>query len=227
MGRPPRNSQGGYIYHVIARGLKPKPIFRTEEDYGDFAAALAQAVERFEPRLLGYCVLPKHWHLILTPRKDGDLSKLMGWLMTTHSARWHAKPLRAGTGGLYERRFRSFPVQDDVKLLDVLGFMESHPVRAGLVESAIQWPWSSLPGRGKQTESNRPLLSSLPVPLPERWKNLLDSGVSVEAFAAITHCIKRSCPYGEQAWVEKTAVRLGIETTLRPRGRPRNSSSER
>ena len=141
MGRPPRNSQGGYVYHVIARGLKPKPMFRSEEDFAEFEHTLAQAVERFEPRLLAYCVLPKHWHLVLTPRKDGDLSKLMGWLMTTHSARWHSKPRRSGTGGLYERRFRSFPVQDDVKLLDVLGFVESHPVRTGLVDSAIDWHW--------------------------------------------------------------------------------------
>ena len=223
MGRPPRNSQGGYVYHVIARGLKPKPMFRSEEDFAEFEHTLAQAVERFEPRLLAYCVLPKHWHLVLTPRKDGDLSKLMGWLMTTHSARWHSKPRRSGTGGLYERRFRSFPVQDDVKLLDVLGFVESHPVRTGLVDSAIDWHWSSLSSRVTQNESNRPVLSSPPVPLPVRWTDQLACEISEEVFEWIMHCIKRSCPYGESSWVQKTAVRLGIETTLRPRGRPKKA----
>ena len=109
MGRPLRNSQGGYVYHVIGRGLKPKPMFRSTEDYQEFDRTLAQAVDRFESRLLAFCVLPKHWHLVLIPRKDGDLSRLMAWLMTTHSARWHTKPRRSGTGGLYERRFRSFP----------------------------------------------------------------------------------------------------------------------
>jgi putative transposase len=220
MGRPLRNSQGGYIYHVVARGLKPKPIFRSEEDFVEFECTLAQAVERFEPRLLAYCVLPKHWHLILTPRKDGDLSKLMGWLTTTHSARWHSKPRRAGTGGLYERRFRSFPVQDDLKLLDVLGFVESHPVRSGLVNTAIDWHWSSLSRRVTKSESNRPVLSGPPIPLPAKWTNLLASEIPEEVLDGIMHCIKRSCPYGETAWVHKTAVRLGIETTLRPRGRP-------
>ena len=223
MGRPPRNSQGGYVYHVIARGLKPKPIFRSEEDFAEFEFTLAQAVERFEPRLLAYCVLPKHWHLVLTPRKDGDLSKLMGWLMTTHSARWHSKPRRSGTGGLYERRFRSFPVQDDVKLLDILGFVESHPVRSGLVDSAIDWHWSSLSRRVSKSETNRPVVSSPPVPLPARWTNQLTSEISEDVFAGIMHCIKRSCPYGESTWVQKTAVRLEIETTLRPRGRPKKA----
>jgi len=225
MGRPLRNSQGGYVYHVIARGIKPKPMFRSEKDYAEFECTLAQAVERFEPRLLAYCVLPKHWHLVLTPRKDGDLSKLMGWLTTTHSARWHAKPRRSGTGGLYERRFQSFPVQDDLKLLDVLGFVESNPVRSGLVESAIDWHWSSLFRRGQQNESGRPVLSSPPVPLPNRWTNYVAREIPEAVLEGINHCIKRSCPYGESAWVQKTAVRLGIETTLRPRGRPRGGSA--
>lgn len=224
MGRPARNSQGGYIYHVIARGVKPKPMFRSEEDYAEFECTLAQAVERLEPRVLAYCVLPNHWHLVLTPRKDGDLSKLMGWLTTTHSARWHAKPRRSGTGGLYERRFRSFPVQDDLKLLDVLGFVESNPVRVGLVGSAIDWQWSSLPRRGQQSESGRPMLSSPPVPLPNRWTNYVAREIPEAVLEGIRNCIKRSCPYGESAWVQKTAVRLGIETTLRPRGRPKSSS---
>jgi len=225
MGRAPRNSQGGYVYHAIGRGLKPKPMFRSEEDYQDFEAVLCEMVERFEPRILSYCVLPKHWHLILVPRKDGDLSKLMAWLTITHSARWHAKPRRSGTGGLYERRFRSFPVQDDLKLLDVLGFVESNPVRSGLVESAIDWHWSSLFRRGQQNESGRPVLSSPPVPLPNRWTNYVAREIPEAVLEGINHCIKRSCPYGESAWVQKTAVRLGIETTLRPRGRPRGSSA--
>lgn len=221
MGRPARNSQGGTIYHVIGRGLKPKPMFRFEEDYQEFDVVLSQAVERLEPRLLAYCVLPKHWHLILTPRKDGDLSKLMAWLTTTHSARWHAKPRRAGTGGLYERRFRSFPVQDNEQLLDVLRFVEAHPRRAGMVESLGDWRWSSACRRGKPDEASIPLLSSPPVPLPLDWNEQLRLELPEETLNKIKHCIERSCPYGDSAWVQKTAARLNLESTLRPRGRPR------
>ena len=221
MGRPPRNSQGGTIYHVIGRGLKPKPIFRSEDDYQEFDTVLSQAVERLEPRLLAYCVLPKHWHLILTPRKDGDLSKLMAWLTITHSARWHAKPRRAGTGGLYERRFRSFPVQDNSKLLDVMRFVEAHPRRVGLVDSVEDWRWSSAGRRGKPDETSFPLLSSPPVPLPMDWSEQLGVEMPAETLDRINHCIHRSCPYGDSAWVQKTAIRLNLESTLRPRGRPR------
>lgn len=221
MGRPPRNSQGGYVYHIIGRGLKPKPIFRSTEDYEEFDTVLVQTVERFEPRMLAYCVLPKHWHLVLTPRKDGDLSKLMAWLTTTHSARWHTKPRRAGTGGLYKRRFLAFPVQDNLQLLDVIRFVESHPLRIGLVESVQEWQWSSAWRRGKENDSSSPLLSMPPVPLPLDWSEQWRVEMPTETLDRIKHCIQRSCPYGDAGWVQKTAVRLDLESTLRPRGRPK------
>ena len=227
MGRPRRNSQGGYVYHIVGRGMKPRPMFRSDEDYQEFDAVLVQAVDRFEPRLLAYCVLPKHWHLLMTPRKDGDLSKLMAWLTTTHSARWHTKPRRAGTGGLYKRRFLAFPVQDDLKLLDVLRFVESHPLRSGLVESLSDWQWSSAWRRGNEKDPSSPLLSSPPVPLPLDWSEQLKVGMPTATLDRIKHSIQRSCPYGEALWVQKTAVRLDLESTLRPRGRPRKIVADR
>lgn len=227
MGRPPRNSQGGYVYHIVGRGMKPKPMFLTDEDYQEFDTVLVQAVDRFEPRLLAYCVLPKHWHLVMTPRKDGDLSKFMAWLTTTHSARWHTKLRRAGTGGLYKRRFLAFPVQDDLKLLDVLRFVESHPLRSGLVESLSDWQWSSVWRRVHEKNRSSPLLSSPPVPLLQNWCEQLRVAMPTETLERISHCIQRSCPYGEAGWVEKTAVRLDLESTLRPRGRPRKIATDR
>ena len=221
MGRPPRNSQGGTIYHVIGRGLKPKPIFRSMEDYREFDVTLAQAVDRFDARLLAYCVLPKHWHLVLIPRKDGDLSKLMAWLTTTHSARWHTKPRRAGTGGLYERRFRSFPVQDTKKLFDIIQFVESHPLRSGMVALPNDWPWSSVSRRGNESATSGPMLSIPPVPLPLDWTEQLSLEMSTATLDQIKHCIQRSCPYGDAGWVQKTAAKLSLESTLRPRGRPK------
>ena len=225
MGRAPRNSQGGYVYHVIGRGLKPKPMFRSLEDYQDFDSTLAQAVERFEPRLIAYCILPKHWHLVLTPRKDGDLSKFMAWLTMTHSVRWHTKPKRSASGGLYERRFRSFPVQDNSQLLDVLRFVESHPIRSGLVKDLRDWPWSSWSRRAQEPDAAWPLLSNPPIPFPSDWNKQLCQEIPSESFDRILQCIQRSCPYGASDWVQKTVVRLGIESTIRPRGRPKKVTS--
>ena len=227
MGRPPRNSQGGYVYHVVCRGLHTKPIFRNEEDYGDMVSVLAESISKFEPRLLSYCILPKHWHLVVTPRKDGDLSKLVAWLTVTHAARWHSKPRRANTGGIYVRRFKSFPVQDDVALLDVLQFVESHPKRSGLVEKSEDWRWSSAATRLQiGNTSNAVSLSSLPISVPSDWSARLDMAMPLDVLNAVKTCILRSRPYGDQTWVERTAKRIGLESTLRPRGRPRKTNAE-
>ena len=64
-------------------------------------------------RLHGYCLMPNHWHLLAWPREDGDLSRFVGWLTLTHTQRWHAHHRTAGTGHLYQGRFKSFPVQSD------------------------------------------------------------------------------------------------------------------
>jgi putative transposase len=225
MGRPPRISLGGYVYHVVCRGLQPKGIFRSNDDYEEFETVLAEAVERFEPRVLSYCALPKHWHLVLTPRRDGDLSKLIAWMTVTHSARWHTHPRRASTGGLYERRFRSFPVQDDASLLEVMRFIESHPKRSGFCDSVLEWKWSSAVRRSMAASTDKTMdtiVSSPPLALPSDWLRVLDEELPNEILSKVIRSIERGCPYGDDAWIVRTAKKMALESTIRPRGRPKN-----
>src|SRR6266850_1096513 len=95
-------------------------------------------------RVLAYCVMPNHWHLVLWPRADGDFSHYVGWLTLTHTQRWHAYQHTVGTGHLYQGRFKSFPVQTDEHVLTVCRYVERNPVRAGLVPQAEHWRWGSL-----------------------------------------------------------------------------------
>ncbi len=224
MGRPARNSQGGYVYHVVQRGCKVKPIFRSTEDYQDLERILGQMHERFEPRILAYCLLPKHWHLVVVPRKDGDLSKLVAWMSITHSARWHTRPRRTGTGSIYVRRFRSFPVQDNERLLDILRFVESHPVRAGLVDQAEQWTWSSLPSRLSLTAEPKPWIANPPVALPDSWREQMDVPIEPALNTAILRSMEKGSPYGDPDWIARTSIKLGLESTLRSRGRPKKQT---
>jgi putative transposase len=85
-------------------------IFDYDRDYDAFKAILEQAVARFETRLLAYCLMSNHWHLVVWPRNDGGLSSFIGLLTLTHTQRWHAHHRSAGSGHVYQGRFKSFPI---------------------------------------------------------------------------------------------------------------------
>ena len=100
MPRRLRVSSGGFAYHVLNRAVARQRIFRTAKDYEAFERVLGEAKERLPMRLLAWCVMPNHWHLVLWPRGDGDLSEFMRWLSVTHTQRWHAAHHTSGTGPL-------------------------------------------------------------------------------------------------------------------------------
>ena len=162
MGRPLRVTQGGYVYHVLNRTNGRQRIFQKDCDYQAFEKILHQALEHVPGmRLLGWCLLPNHWHLLLWPRKDGELSDFGHWLALTHTQRWHAHPANVGLGHLYQGRFKSFIVNDDEHYWDVCRYVERNARRANLVKRAEDWRWGSLWRRVRsdtevQGESSRP-----------------------------------------------------------------------
>ena len=89
MPRPARASQAGFCYHVLNRGNARRTVFHKDGDFLAFRKLLRLAAERIPMRLLAYCVLPNHFHLVLWPLRDGDLSAYMGWLLIAHVRRYH------------------------------------------------------------------------------------------------------------------------------------------
>src|SRR5207302_7815147 len=109
MPRGARDALGGYCYHVLNRGNGRRTVFHKEADFAAFAKLLRQAGERLDVRLLAYCVLSNHFHLLVWPRGDGDLSAYMMWLTTAHVRRYHRH--YHSSGHVWQGRFRSFPIQ--------------------------------------------------------------------------------------------------------------------
>ena len=89
------------VYHVLNRSVGRGTLFEKEDDYLAFEKVLEESIERTSTRLLSYCIMPIHWHLVWWPREDGELSEVMRWLTVTHTQRWHACHHTAGTGPLY------------------------------------------------------------------------------------------------------------------------------
>src|SRR5580698_7753927 len=163
MGRAHRAAEGGYVYHVLNRANARTPIFEADGDYMAFEKTLTQAIERSAMRLLAYCLMPNHWHLVVWPREDGELSQFVGWLTLTHTQRWHAFRESAGSGHLYQGRFKSFPIQEDGHLYTVARYVERNALRANLARRAEQWRWGSLYRWSRGSAEDKELLATWPV----------------------------------------------------------------
>ena len=211
------------VQHVLNRGNGRMTLFHNPADYDAFANLLADAALRVPgTRLLGYCLMPNHWHLILRPHADGELSAYMRWLCNTHVRRWRQHWHSVGEGHVYQGRFKSFPVQDDRHYLTLLRYVEANPLRAELVKRAEDWQWSSL--AATQSPDGRPLLTPGPLPRPHGWVRMVNEPMEDESLAAARESVKRGRPFGETKWVHRTAARLGLDFTLRPRGRPKKEN---
>ena len=224
MPRPLRISKGGYAYHVLNRANAKAKIFTTPGDYQGFDIALVEAHAHIPIRILSYCVMPNHWHLVLWPKEDGELSKFMAWLTMTHAQRWNACHQTTGFGHLYQGRFKSFPIQTDPHFLTVCRYVERNPLRSNLVPRAQDWLWSSLWRRCNGNADAQKLLSKWPISCPDHWVDLVNQPQTPEEEKALRLCINRGQPFGATHWVEQCADRLGLQSTFRPRGRPRKGS---
>jgi putative transposase len=219
MPRTLRSSAGNLCYHIINRGNGGMGVFGEDEDFSAFIDLLSGRSDRMPMRVAAYCVMPDHFHLVVWPKIDGELSRWMQWLMTAQVRRHHQ---RHGTSGhLWQGRFKAFPVQKDDHLLDVLRYVERNPVRAGLVKRAGDWPWSSH-ANPRTAEGERPVRAT-PVALPADWSKFVALAESPDDLDAIRRSVNRGAPYGKEKWIQKTAGRLGLESTLNPLGRPRLS----
>ena len=223
MPRRARISTGGLAYHILNRRVGRLGLFDKPADYMAFEKILNEAHERTGIRIAAYCLMPNHWHLLLWPRDDGELSEVMRWITVTHTQRWHAHRQSFGSGPVYQGRFKSFPVQTDEHFLTVARYVERNAVRAKLVKRAEQWQWSSLWRWAQGDPKLLAFLSDWPVKRPRQWVGWANRPETASELEDLRCSAQRGRPFGSQGWVVRIAKRLSLESTLRPRGRPKAS----
>jgi putative transposase len=217
MPRTARASVADYCYHVLNRGNGCAEVFHKPADYEAFLEMVAAASDRLPLRVLGYCVMPNHFHLVVRPRGDGDLGRWMQWLLTTHVRRYRRH--YGSSGHVWQGRYKAFPCQHDDHLATLLRYVEQNALRAGLVSRAEDWQHGSL--HAASTGTGPVPLAPGPRPRDRAWKAWVNQPMSASELTAMRHCVQRGTPYGSDRWVARTATKLGLESTLRPRGRPR------
>ncbi|MBP1606318.1 MAG: Transposase like protein [Acidobacteria bacterium] len=206
------------VHHVLNRGNRRARIFHKAADYAAFVNLLGEVATRFDMRLLAYCLMPNHWHLVLWPRDGSEIPAYMRWLSNTHVRRYHHHYGSTGTGHLYQGRYSDFLVQQDRHLLTVLRYVEANPLRAGLVDRAEHWAWSSLSRSCAQDGTG--LLTEWPVPRPSDWTTFVNAAPAPSELGDLRLSAQRGRPFGSPTWQVATAARHGLGFTLQPRGRP-------
>jgi putative transposase len=213
-------------------------LFRKPADFDAFEAVLEETLARVPMRVLAYCLMPNHWHLVLWPQADGDLARFMQRLTITHVRRWLEHRRLVGTGAVYQGRFKSFPIEEDSHLLTAMRYVERNALRAGLVERAESWRWCSLWRRVSGSVEQKALLSEPPVVIPglipgalpgafpgaRGWLRWVNEPQSEAELKSLRRCVSRGQPLGTEAWVKQVTKRMGLESTFRARGRPKNGT---
>jgi len=217
MPRIKRGLFDGLIYHVFNRGNNSQEIFHKDQDFVVFIELMKEAKRRYPISILAYCLMPNHFHLVLWPTKAYLISNWMQWLMNTHVRRYHK---HYGTSGhIWQGRFKCFIIQRDRHLLTILRYVERNPVRAKIVNSANDWPWSS--HRMRITQSPNEIIDNVPIELPSGWDKYVDNPLTVTELEQLRKSVNRQRPFGNLEWQNKICSQLCLEHTLKSRGRPR------
>lgn len=147
MPRRARSKVSASFFHVVNRSIRKQPVFLRTTDYKAFLKALRQGLDRYPIRLIAYCLMPNHWHLIVGPNSTESLSRFMQWVTATHATRWHRNRNTVGQGPVYQGRFSSVGIASADDLMLACRYVERNALQAGLVRRAQDWPWGSLSER--------------------------------------------------------------------------------
>lgn len=223
MPRRARQVVGGMIYHVLNRAVGRMKLFSRDGDYEAFLRIVAEAAQRYPGvRILAYCVMPNHFHLVVLPATANDMSRFMAWVTMTHALRWrHARRL-VGLGPLYQGRYKSFPIEADEHLEVVLRYIERNALRAKLVSKAEQWRWCSLYAFATNANATVPI-ADWPIERRSDWLKFVNTPQTDKEVEAVQRSIQSGRPFGAPDWQKKVARQMGF--SLRGRGRPKGSKN--
>lgn len=221
MPRQARVAPPGQVFHVMNRAAGRYRMLQRDSDFAALQRILIEAHEREPLRILAYSLMGNHWHFVVWPSAEGQMSRFFRWLTLTHAVRWRVAHRTVGWGHLYRGRFKSFPIQRDEHLLRVLRYVERNALSAGLVTRAEDWPWSSLWARRHGPAELKAILHPWPMDRPDGWTAWVNEVIDPKELARLELSEDRGRPYGDETWVLNTAAKLRLGHTLRRAGRPK------
>ena len=210
--RPPFDE---IVLHVMNRGVKRAPLFTLAQHFWEFERLMFETLRIAPLRILAFCLMPNHWHLVVWPRTRIELWTFMHRLTQRHAMLVHRIFGTVGEGAVYQGRYPAFPVKSDGHLLRVLRYVERNALRANLVARAEDWRWGSLWHRLAGNRGG--LLADGPLVLPADWVERVNRADTPDELEALRRSVRLGLPYGDGAWAERLAETWSAG---RPPGRP-------
>lgn len=225
MARLPRLTLAGYPHHVVQRGNNRQAIFSSAADYQYLLRLLEEHAKRFEVDIHAYVLMTNHFHLLATPQNDQGLPLLMQAVGRSYVRYFNDS--RGRSGSLWEGRYRSTLIETDRYLLMCMAYIDLNPVRAGLVNDALDYAWSShgfyVGVRADKLITPHALLwdmANTPFGREVAYADLVRGGVTADQQGALTSSVLAGWALGEPAFVtelqKKTARRVNKVKAGRP-----------
>jgi putative transposase len=229
MARLPRLTAPGLPHHLIQRGNNRQPIFVDEVDCLRYLDDLGELAQAHALVIHAYVLMPNHVHLLATPSASDTLARVMQALGRRY-VRWF-NDRHGRTGTLWEGRYRSTVIDSDRYLLACMRYIELNPVRAGLVDDAGAYRWSShrhqLGLRADPLVTEHAVywaLGNTPFERQAAYRRLFEQGVPADEVEAIRSATQRGWALGQADFVASIAAGAGRRASpIRP-GRPRKAS---
>jgi putative transposase len=230
MARQPRPILPGIALHIVQRGNDRLNCFRRDADYLYFLRNLRELAVEVGCAVHAYCLMTNHVHLLVTPAAADACAVLMRNLGQRY-VQWF-NHVHERTGTLWEGRFRSFLVESAAYVLACYRYIEQNPVRAGMVRSAAEYPWSSYHANaGLRLD---PLvtphveylsLSENPSNRHSAYRRLAEDSLEADELTRIREAAQNSVPLGGEAFKARVEIDLGRRIGRAKRGRPRKMGS--
>ena len=222
MARLARLTLSGYPHQVTQRGNYGQRVFEEEADFRQYLTWVGEYALRYSIDIWAYCLMPNHVHFVCVPKADGALSVAFNALHMRYAQYFHKK--KGLTGHLWKGRFLSC-LLDDPSVFEEIGSSRTNPVRAGLVERAEDYPWSS--ARNHISDGRDLALNGISpmVPSGSEWRDFLDGDGNGQIIRRIRASLKTGRPAGDTDFIKSVEGIVGRRLQALPRGRPRKVRS--
>jgi putative transposase len=226
MSRIARAVAVGLPHHVTQRGNGRQRVFFTDRDREIYLNLFFDYASRYSLRVWGYCLMSNHVHFIVVPETERGLARAFGRAHADYAR--YANVAQRSCGHFWQARFYSCAL-DPAHAWRALAYVERNPLRAGLVNAAENYEWSSAAAhcREDDLEQRLDLTEWRGRYDGERWRVALRLGVEQEAWEErIRESTRRGLPLGGDQFVERMSVSIGRDLKARLPGRPRKLHAE-